>query len=116
MSTQQTIPGIQVWDQLYESGGTATPMTALKGVTVTATLQSPSATFASPAVSLAPGSVTTTTDSNGYWTLYLPANNKITPTGTTYLIDTGGVLAPYKITVSDISVPAGGWQSSTILA
>lgn len=117
-SSAQTVTGIQVFDYLLNAGGTVATQTALKGVTVRATLQYPQASFSSPVVYLAPIVVTATTDQNGYWTMYLPANKgttPINPSGTTYLIDTGGILSPYEISVSDQSVPVGGWQSSAIV-
>lgn len=117
-SSPQTAAPVQVWDYLLQSGGSVSTTTAgIPNITVRATLQYDQALFTNPVVALHPTTYQTTTDQNGYWTLYLLANtgnDPITPSGTTWLIQIPGY-APYEIQVTDVSVPVGGWQSSALL-
>lgn len=113
--TLQNIPLIQVYDYLNLSGSpSATAAAAAGNLVVTARLQYDQATYASPVVGLLSQPVTATVGSDGYWTMYLAANDKINPANTTFLITIPGY-APYQISVPSTSVPANGWQSSAIL-
>lgn len=113
--TLQTIPLIQVYDYVNLPGSASqTTGPAQPNIQVTATLLYDQATFASPVVALLPQPVTASVGADGYWTMYLAANNKINPANTTWLIKIPGY-QPYQISVSDVSVPANGWQSSAIL-
>lgn len=108
--TAVTVPVVQVWDQAKTPANVA-----LVGATVRVTLLHNQATYSNPVVALPPTTDPTTTDSTGYWTVSVAANDLINPSGTTYLVQIEGY-NPYEISVPSTSVPVGGWQSSAIVS
>jgi hypothetical protein len=110
----QVIPVIQVFDYLYAGN------TPLGGVPVSVTLNYSQATYSNPVTAQVPFNVTTTTDVNGYWTVSVPANSgnppTVQPANTLYSVVYGAETGykPFLINVSNIGVPGGGWQASSI--
>jgi len=116
-STAQTIPLIEVYDYVLASGDPASATTAkgLVGKRVKATLQYDKALTIAPDAVIwsAAGQATyaALTDGNGFWHLFLTPNNKISPANTYYTVEVEGGPS-YQIQVTDVGVPAVGWQSS----
>ena len=104
-SSPQTVTTKVVFDYVVDTTGAA-----VKGATVNCTLNYAGASVTSPVVNIGPIQQATTTDSNGYWQFTLISNASLTPSGTSYTVQT-----PYNS--YDISVPsaAGPFQSSSIL-
>ena len=104
-SNPQSLTTQIVFDYIYDTSGKA-----VVGAKVTSTLNLAGASDTSPIVNIGPLQQTTTTDNNGYWQFNLIPNPALTPTGTSYTIE-----SPYNS--YSISVPnsAGPFQSSSIL-
>jgi hypothetical protein len=115
-STAQTIPLIEIYDYFLAPGDPATATTSKgkAGRTVKITLQYDKAlTIAPDAVVWAAQETVyaALTDGNGFWHVFLIPNNKISPANTYYSVEIEGGLN-YQIQVTDVGVPAPGWQSS----
>lgn len=104
-STPQTITTQIVFDYIYDTAGKA-----VANAKVTSTLNFAGASDTSPVVNIGPLQQTTTTDSNGYWQFNLIPNPALTPTGTSYTIE-----SPYNSYSVSVPNSAGPFQSSGIL-
>jgi hypothetical protein len=110
-STKQAVATVQVFDYLYKAGdATATNPAPLTNAEVRCTLTYDRATSQSPVTNLAPITLTTTTDSNGYWSFNLVPNASINPANTTYTIQT-----PYSTYQIAVTASPSSQQSSSIL-
>ena len=115
-STTQTIPLTEVYDYVLATGDPSSATTAkgLAGQKVKVTLNYDRAlTIAPDVVVWVPAQTvyTAVTDGNGFWHVFLVPNNKISPANTFYTVEVEGKLN-YQIQVTDVAVPAPGWQSS----
>lgn len=115
-SSKQNVPLIEVYDYELASGdpSSATTSAGLAGKKVKITLSYDKALTISPdpVVWTEPEPVyTALTDPNGFWHVFLVPNNKISPANTFYTVQIEGYKT-YQITVTDVGVPAIGWQSS----
>ena len=100
-SAAQSVPTQTVFDYLLDTAGKAKV-----GQTVIAVLNYSPAVTLNPITSLQTVQIQTTTDRNGYYSFALIPNSNITPSGTTYTIQTPD-------TTLDISVPASGGPFQT---
>lgn len=113
-STAQAIATVPVWDYFLPPGDpTNTNPKALIGKRVKITLTYGLAQSANPVTLLGTDPVNLLTDANGFFQANLVPNNKISPAGTLYNVEIEGYRS-YLINVTDVGVPAGGWQSSAI--
>lgn len=94
-----------VFDYIYDTAGKA-----VANAKVTSTLNFAGASDTSPIVNIGPLQQTTQTDSNGYWQFNLIPNPALTPTGTSYTIET-----PYNSYAISVPNSAGPFQSSSLL-
>jgi hypothetical protein len=115
-STAQTIPLVEIYDYLLASGDPASATTAKgqSGRQVKVTLQYDRALTIAPDVVVwaqQAAVYSALTDLNGFWHVFLVPNNKISPANTYYTVEVEGGPS-YQIQVTDVAVPAPGWQSS----
>jgi hypothetical protein len=101
-SSAQAVPTVAVYDYLLNESGQPMP-----NQLVTIHIDTASATTITPLTQIGPkGSLSTTTDKNGYWTVNLIPNGNISPAGTTYVVETPS--RSYRIVVG----AAGPYQST----
>jgi hypothetical protein len=114
-SAVQVIPTFIVYDYLIGDDGKP-----IVGAVVSLTLNYPQANFTNPIVGIEPTPVfSNPTDGNGYWQVSVPANvgnpPTITPLNSLFTVEVVGSARRYQVSVSNIGVPAVGWQSSAIV-
>lgn len=111
-SANQAISTVQVYDYLYKAGdASATNPSPLVNAEIRCTLTYDRATSTSPVTNVAPVTLTTTTDSNGFWSFNLVPNASLNPTGTVYTIQT-----PYSTYQISVTASPSSQQASSILA
>jgi hypothetical protein len=115
-STAQTVPLVALYDYYLAPGdpSTATTSKGKVGRQIKVTLQYDKAVTLSPdpVVWVAQEAIySALTDANGFWQVNLVPNNKITPANTYYTVEIEGGPS-YKVQLTDVGVPAAGWQSS----
>lgn len=111
-SSSQVLSTVQVFDYLYKAGDpTATKPAALPNAEIRCTLTYDRATSQSPVTNVAPVTLTTSTDVNGYWQFNLVPNASITPSNTLYVIQT-----PYSTFQISVAASPSSQQASSILA
>jgi hypothetical protein len=115
-STKQTVATVEVYDYLLNSGdATLTIAPGLGGKRVKVTLAYDKARTINPVTWLENQTVyAAITDPNGFWHVFVPPTDNITPANTYYIVEVEGYLS-YKINPTQAGVPAIGWQSSAIL-
>lgn len=112
-SSPQNVPLVRVYDYLQApsgpSGGNAAPV---KGVTVTLTPIANALSIA-PVVQIpAQPEISSVTDGNGYWEIWVVPTDNMTPSGMQYQVNDG--FRSYKINPTLAGIPAPGWASSAI--
>jgi hypothetical protein len=115
-STAQTVPLVELYDYYLAPGDpvTATTSKGKSGRTVKVTLNYDKGVTLSPDPIVWVAQETTytaLTDLNGFWHVYLVPNNKISPANTYYTVEIEGGPS-YQVQLTDVGVPAVGWQSS----
>lgn len=116
-STKQTVATVPVYDYLLAPGDavlTAPPGLAGRRVKVTLAYDKAQSIAPNPITWIA-GQTTYSaiTDANGFWQVNVVPTNRLTPSGTYYVVELEGFLS-YKINPTDVAVPAPGWASSAI--
>jgi len=83
-SAAQTVPTVAVYDYLFNDAGKP-----LVGQVITVHLDTAVGTTLAPVVEVVPkGVLSVVTDANGYWTVPLVPNGNISPSGSTYVVET----------------------------